>query len=77
MKRKSFESELNRTETPLLEFMEAYNKSIPSGFPRASVAALQQFQTSHVILFKKGAGWSVDKHRKRVMDWLSSYHAVV
>ena len=73
MKRKSFESELNQTENSMADFIESYNKTIPQGFPRASVAALQQFQTSHPILFKKGAGWSVDKHRKRLMDWLSSY----
>ena len=73
MKRKSFESELNSAQTSIADFIEAYNKTIPPSFPRASAAALQQFQISHPILFKKGTGWSVDKHRKRLMDWLSSY----
>lgn len=75
MKRKSFESEANLAKTPMLEFMEAYNRTIPAGFPRATPEALEQFWATHTILFKGKAGWSVDKHRKRVMDWLSSYQA--
>ena len=74
MKRKSFELELNQVEISLNDFIESYNKTIPASFPRASVTALREFQISHPILFKKGGGWSVDKHRKRLMDWLSSYH---
>jgi hypothetical protein len=77
MKRKSFESELNQAKTPMLEFIEAYNKTLPASFPRATPEALEQFRQTHTILFKGRAGWSVDKHRKRVMDWLSSYQTQV
>ena len=73
MKRKGLDLEINRKETPLPDFIEKYNASIPASFPRASLASLQEFRVSHPILFKKGAGWSVDRHRKRLMDWLSSY----
>ncbi len=77
MKRKSFESEANIAKTPMLEFIEAYNKTIPAGFPRATPEALEQFRITHTALFKGKAGWSVDKHRKRVMDWLSSYQTKI
>ncbi len=73
MKRKSFESEANLAKTPMLEFIEAYNKTIPADFPRATPEALEQFRATHATLFKGKHGWSVDRHRKRVMDWLSSY----
>jgi len=56
--------------------MEAYNKCIPAGFPRASVKALKQFQAVHSILFKNGDEWSIDKHRKKLMDWLPSHNDI-
>ena len=54
-------------------FLESYNQSIPERFPHASVASLKQFQTTHPALFKDTDEWSLDKHRKRLMDWLVSY----
>ncbi|OGZ08165.1 MAG: hypothetical protein A3D65_03420 [Candidatus Lloydbacteria bacterium RIFCSPHIGHO2_02_FULL_50_13] len=53
--------------------MESYNKSIPAEFPRASVKSLKRFQAMHPGLFKNGNEWSIDKHRKKLMDWLPSY----
>ncbi len=69
---KNKELELNQNKTPLLVFMESYNKSIPSSFPRVSVKILKHFQVLHPVLFKHSDEWSIDKHRKRVMDWLPS-----
>jgi hypothetical protein len=63
----------NQIETPLLAFMESYNKSIPADFPHPSVKILKAFQALHPMLFKHGDEWSIDKHRKRLMDWLPSY----
>ena len=54
-------------------FLESYNQSIPVSFPRASVKTLKQFQVVHPVLFKHGEEWSIDRHRKRLMDWLASY----
>ena len=65
--------ELNQIKTPLLAFMESYNKSIPVSFPHVSVKILKNFQALHPILFKHSTEWSIDKHRKRLMDWLPSY----
>ena len=69
---KNNELELNQVKTPLLNFMESYNKSIPISFPKVSVKILKNFQSLHPILFKHSDEWSIDKHRKRVMDWLPS-----
>ena len=72
MKYKNNPLELNQTKTPLLAFLESYNKSIPGSFPRVSVKILKHFQKLHPILFKHSNEWSIDKHRKRLMDWLPS-----
>lgn len=62
--------------TTMPVFMESYNKSIPASFPQASVKTLKRFQVVHPTLFKQNDEWSVDKHRKKLMDWLSSYREV-
>jgi hypothetical protein len=72
MKSKSDEFEQNQAITSLTVFIENYNKSIPQDFPRATAKALRQFQIMHSNLFKKEDDWSIDKHRKRLMDWLFS-----
>jgi hypothetical protein len=68
---------INQVGTPLLAFMESYNKSIPSSFPRPSAKLLKIFQTLHPALFRHGDEWSIDKHRKRIMDWLPSQSAIL
>ena len=72
MKSKSDEFEQNQAITSLVVFIENYNKSIPQDFPRATSKALKQFQTAHPTLFKRPDDWSIEKHRKRLMDWLFS-----
>lgn len=74
---KNIQLEINRTVTPLLIFMESYNKSLPLNFPRASAKMLKQFQILHPMLFKNGDEWSIDKHRKKLMDWLPSHRDLV
>lgn len=69
--------ELNQIRTSLLDFMKSYNKSIPVGFPHASAKMLKSFQILHPALFKHNDEWSIDKHRKRVMDWIPSYSSLV
>ncbi|TSC69860.1 MAG: hypothetical protein G01um101470_943 [Parcubacteria group bacterium Gr01-1014_70] len=70
--KKNRDLEINQMGTTLSVFMETYNKSIPAGFPPASVPTLKKFQALHPVLFKKGDEWSIDKHRKKLMDWLPS-----
>jgi len=76
MKKKNDELKLNQIATPLSTFMESYNKGIPADFPRVSVKALKQFQVLHPALFKNGDEWSIDRHRKKLMDWLLSHREV-
>lgn len=76
MAQKVKEPRVSELVTLLPRFMESYNQSIPEGFPRATAKNLEEFQTAFPVLFRSGSGWSIDKHRKRVMDWLSSRHTV-
>jgi hypothetical protein len=52
------------------EFLESYNKNMPKGYPNVSLEILQKFKTEHASLFKKSGLWSLDQHRKRMIDWL-------
>lgn len=53
------------------EFMKSYNANIPAAFPRTSIALLHRFREVHPSLFTKHDGmWSLDLHRKKLMDWL-------
>ena len=74
MRRKNDTYELNKVTTSAAVFMESYNKSVPFGFPNVSLKALKEFQSVHPALFKHGNEWSIDRHRKRLMDWLLSHH---
>ncbi len=76
MKRNKEEQEISEMRIPLLAFLESYNKNIPEGFPQATVAMLKEFQSTHPMLFKRDGTWSIDQHRKRVIDWLSSHRDI-
>lgn len=52
------------------DFMKSYNEHMPASYPRASVQLLNQFRDAHAALFKHGDKWSLDQHRKKLMDWL-------
>ena len=71
MKTRDLVLEMNQAMTTMENFMESYNKSIPESFPRASKKVLIKFQAMHVRLFKKPDQWSIERHRKKLMDWLS------
>jgi len=74
VKRIDKQRELNEALTPLSRFAETYNETLPLGFPHASNKALQKFQTSYPLLFKNDNSWSINKHRKRFMDWYMTHH---
>ena len=74
MKRFDAERELNEAFTPISIFVETYNKTLPLGFPRASEKTLREFQTMYPLLFKRSDGWSINKHRKRFMDWHMTHY---
>jgi len=73
MKRVDKERELNEARTSLVNFATAYNRMLAPGFPHASPKALTAFRASYPLLFKNDDSWSIDKHRKRFMDWYASH----
>ncbi len=54
------------------EFLKIYNDEIPASFPKATLPLLQEFRKNNEALFKRDSAWSLDLHRKKVMDWLPS-----
>ena len=54
---------------PIAQFIDTYNENLPETFPRATHELLKEFQRRYPGQFKEGA-WSLDRHRKKVMDWL-------
>lgn len=70
MKRKDPQLELNKLRTTIDVFIKAYNQTLPQGFPVASASTLRKFQEAYPLLFKDKAEWSIEKHRKKLMDWL-------
>lgn len=72
-KLKNSQPDINFAKTSLLDFITYYNQNIPKSFPRASQEMLEKFRRTHAGLFDGGSDeWIIEKHRKRVMDWLSS-----
>ncbi|OGZ29925.1 MAG: hypothetical protein A2931_00970 [Candidatus Niyogibacteria bacterium RIFCSPLOWO2_01_FULL_45_48] len=73
MKRRDVQLELNQAHTTAEVFIKSYNQTIPTGFPVASVAVLKKFQEANPSLFSNKDKWSIEKHRKKLMDWLPSH----
>ncbi|HQU07900.1 MAG: hypothetical protein B7X04_02850 [Parcubacteria group bacterium 21-54-25] len=55
------------------EFLAVYNEGLPPTFPRASLLLLETYQKQYANQFKEGGWWSLDLHRKKVMDWLPAH----
>lgn len=66
-----------RSEKPhsLAEFLKLYNDGLPAAFPRVSTALLEEFKSTHKDFFKSNDTWSLELHRKKVMDWLCALPA--
>lgn len=69
---KKYEKEIKSHEIqiPISEFLASFNKNMPAGFPKVSEAQLKKFKEQHLAFFKNGDFWSLDKHRKKIIDWL-------
>jgi hypothetical protein len=68
--KKPQEIKLNEIALSLAEFLQSFNQNMPASFPQVSAEQLTEFKKEHESLFKKGGTWSLDQHRKKVMDWL-------
>ena len=71
------DKENSERKLTLAEFLAAYNKGLPTGFPRVSASLLRIFNLRYPDFFKNGEFWSLDQHRKKVMDWLPSHMRAV
>lgn len=69
---KGYEKDLKGSQTlvTLADFMLSFNKNMPSSFPRVTKPLLLKFKKTHEALFKNGDLWSLDLHRKKLIDWL-------
>ncbi len=68
------EKEKSEKRRSLNDFLETYNENLPNNFPQASSSSLKTFRNIYPALFKdNGDSWSLDRHRKKVMDWLPQY----
>jgi hypothetical protein len=54
----------------LTVFMNSFNQNMPENFPKVSEVQLLQFKKEHPAFFKHGNLWSLDIHRKKIIDWL-------
>ncbi len=70
MKKYGEELKIIQAQVTLPEFLVAYNENMPAQFPKASVPLLKKFKEMHESLFTNGDLWSLDVHRKKVIDWL-------
>jgi len=66
----------NEALTTIEAFIEYYNKNIPAQYPQATIAALKAYKVAYPSRFSETRSekcWSIDHHRKGVMDWLPSF----
>lgn len=70
MKKDPKELKLNEISLSLSDFLKSFNQNMPVNFPQVSEERLIQFKKEHEVLFRKNNMWSLDQHRKKVMDWL-------
>jgi hypothetical protein len=71
MKKQTSDPKENEVHISLSEFLKSFNLHMPEGFPRVTIILLQKFRESHEGLFlKSGEFWSLDLHRKKLIDWL-------
>jgi hypothetical protein len=70
MKKVPKEPLANEIALTINEFLLSFNKNMPSNYPSVTTAQLLKFKAEHASLFKNGGEWSLDQHRKRMIDWL-------
>ena len=69
MKALDLDKERCERDLSLTDFLKYYNENLPSEFPRASLPFLREFRKTYPGLFKSEGTWSLDRHRKKFMDW--------
>jgi hypothetical protein len=73
MRTPDLDRERSEKKRSLADFLSLYNENLPDTFPKASTLLLEEFKGAHAGLFpRRGNVWSLDQHRRKVMDWLRS-----
>lgn len=72
MKTPDLDRERSEKSRSLTEFLTLYNDNLPAAFPQATRAMLEEYRATHAEAFKVADVWSLDLHRKKVMDWLKA-----
>ena len=70
MRGPDLDRERSERKLTLAQFSSTYNEGLPEGFPKVSPALLRLFVKRYPHLFSQENTWSLDRHRKQVMDWL-------
>ncbi len=70
MKKYPQELKISEMQITRADFLKSYNQNIPATFPQASTPLLNKFREQHESLFKHGDMWSLDLHRKKLIEWL-------
>jgi hypothetical protein len=73
MKGPDLDRERSEKKISLKEFSASYNDGLPEGYPTVNASILKVFSTKNAHFFKNKDEWSLDQHRKKVMDWLPTY----
>lgn len=59
------------TKKDQAEFIKKYNLLFNVPNNKASKATCEQYRNEHLNEFRNSK-WSIDRHRKKFMDWMSS-----
>lgn len=54
----------------LSDFLKSFNQNMPADFPRVTEEQLLRYKREHANFFKNDNSWSLDLHRKKIIDWL-------
>lgn len=73
MKTPDLDRERSERQVTSAVFLKSYNENLPTGFPQASTKYMKDFRKAYPGLFKQENIWSLDQHRKKLMDWLPSH----
>jgi hypothetical protein len=70
MRKADVDRDRSEKSRSLSDFLTLYNENLPDQYPRATAPLLTEFKKTHAEFFKLDIPWSLNLHRKRVMDWL-------
>lgn len=77
MKKTDKDIKVEEEQITRAEFLKSFNQNMPTGFPKVTDEQLLRFKDEHVTFFKHGEYWSLDQHRKKIIDWLQQNRNLV